>query len=646
LKVKFKYEVGQIIKDDKRDIIIIDRKIIIEQHKSKECRSGHTTTNMKYYTYKCNRCGNIDIMEEGHLLYNGCNVCCTPSRKVLKGYNDLWSIRPDIAKLLKNPEDGYSISCGSSNERLFVCSDCGYEKMYKIATIVSAGFSCDACSDGISYPEKFMFSVLKQLNMEVERENIFSWSKNIKYQNKRLCGNKRYDFYFEMNNKQYIIETHGGQHYDKLFKHKSSKTLEEEKENDKLKKELALKNKIDEYIVIDCRYSEFDFIKQNVLQSRLSELFDLSKIDWLECNKYACNSLVKTACDYWNSGIKNLTEIGEIIQVKSCTVRRYLKQGAINNLCDYDSKQNMIETRSKCGGHNIRKIVQLSLEGEYIKTWNSITMAQKELNICSISSVCSLNGDKKSVGGYMWMYEEEYNKNIENIKPYERTYNNKSVVQLSLSNEFLYEYDSLEEACVKYKIHKGDISQCISHNDNIKTPKSAGGYLWYLKDTYMKIKDNLISYEKYSRKTKAIVRLNLNGEYIDEFRSVTEASRVLNTSCGNVGAVCNGKRLTSKGYLFKYKEDYIKNKDKITPFIKPKSYALKPIIQLDLNNNFIKKWDGATEVQLELKISASGISQCLKGRSLSSGGFQWMYYNEYIKQNQQLIHNENLGQAI
>jgi hypothetical protein len=42
--------------------------------------------------------------------------------------------------------------------------------------------------------------------------------------------------------------------------------------------------------------------------------------------------------------------------------------------------------------------------------------------------------------------------------------------------------------------------------------------------------------------------------------------------------------------------------------------------------------------------SPTGISNCCTGRSKSTKGYHFIYYDEYIKQ--QLIHNENLVQAI
>ena len=46
-------------------------------------------------------------------------------------------------------------------------------------------------------------------------------------------------------------------------------------------------------IVIDCKYSELNYIKRNILDSRLNEIFDLSIIDWLKCEEFYKEMLKK-----------------------------------------------------------------------------------------------------------------------------------------------------------------------------------------------------------------------------------------------------------------------------------------------------------------------------------------------------------------
>lgn len=54
----------------------------------------------------------VNVLNRG-----SCPVCS--GRMVLVGYNDLWTVRPDVAKLLKNPEDGYKYTEYSNQKSRF-----------------------------------------------------------------------------------------------------------------------------------------------------------------------------------------------------------------------------------------------------------------------------------------------------------------------------------------------------------------------------------------------------------------------------------------------------------------------------------------------------------------------------------------------
>lgn len=51
----------------------------------------------------------------------------------------------------------------------------------------------------------------------------------------------------------------------------------------------------------------------------------------------------------------------------------------------------------------------------------------------------------------------------------------------------------------------------------------------------------------------------------------------------------------------------------------------KPVLQFDLNDNFIKEWISATDVQNILKIKKQSICRCCKNKVKSAGGFKWKY---------------------
>lgn len=50
-----------------------------------------------------------------------------------------------------------------------------------------------------------------------------------------------------------------------------------------------------------------------------------------------------------------------------------------------------------------------------------------------------------------------------------------------------------------------------------------------------------------------------------------------------------------------------------------------PIIQYDLEDNFIKEWLCMKQATLTLNISASHICSCCKGNRKSAGGYKWQY---------------------
>ena len=51
----------------------------------------------------------------------------------------------------------------------------------------------------------------------------------------------------------------------------------------------------------------------------------------------------------------------------------------------------------------------------------------------------------------------------------------------------------------------------------------------------------------------------------------------------------------------------------------------KPILQYDLDGNFIKEWISGMEIQRQLGFSRGNISNCCLGRYKQSNGYKWKY---------------------
>ena len=56
-----------------------------------------------------------------------------------------------------------------------------------------------------------------------------------------------------------------------------------------------------------------------------------------------------------------------------------------------------------------------------------------------------------------------------------------------------------------------------------------------------------------SKNSKAVIKYNINNQFVEEYSSVADASRQNNVSAGNIVSVCKGRYKQIKGYIYAYK---------------------------------------------------------------------------------------------
>ena len=81
-----------------------------------------------------------------------------------------------------------------------------------------------------------------------------------------------------------------------------------------------------------------EYIKNSILNSKLNELFDLSKVDWLKCEEFALKNIVKEVCEYWEKNNNNENIIPHMTNIFKCndnTIRNYLHKGNKQGWCNY-----------------------------------------------------------------------------------------------------------------------------------------------------------------------------------------------------------------------------------------------------------------------------------------------------------------------
>ena len=304
--------------------------------------------------------GHTWAVTPAHLLHDGYGCPFCYGNAIWKGFNDLWTVRADVAELLKNPDDGYRFGQYSNQKTEFVCPKCNCIVIKSVDSVSRQGLSCSICSDGISYPNKFGRALLKQLPVEyVQYEYSPEWARPY-----------RYDNFFKYKGKSYILEMDGAFHFeDKPY---SRSSLKERMQVDNIKTKNAI-NKGIVVIHIDCRISKFDYIKESVLQSPLAQLFNLSLIDWNLCDKASCNSLVKMACDLYMSGVYSTKTIGEVLCVTRKAVVDYLKRGSRVGWCNY-SVDDAIRKR------NFKPIAAIDLNNNVTYRFDSAKTCTNELS--------------------------------------------------------------------------------------------------------------------------------------------------------------------------------------------------------------------------------------------------------------------------
>lgn len=350
--------------------------------------------------HNCEKCNHHEwnIKPNDLLRGHGCPVCS--NQKAVLGINTIWDTDRWMADLGVSEEDAKRYFHGSNKRVIVKCPNCNKEKEIRISSVYNYQSIGCSCSDGKSYPEKFIFNLLEQLNLDFETEYNPIW-----------ISNKRYDFYIR--NHGCIIETHGEQHYKESFKKLRSRTLAEEQTNDKYKRNMALLNGVKHYIELDCRKSNMKYIKNSILNSELSKLFDLSNIDWKQCAEFANSNRVKEVCEYWNNKQEEETtkDIENIFKLNRNTIITYLKKGSKLGWCKYNSEEE-IRKQGRQNGKLIGKTVEIFKDGKSLGLFDSCSELDRKseykfgekLRFSMIASVC--RGERNTYKGYQFRYIE------------------------------------------------------------------------------------------------------------------------------------------------------------------------------------------------------------------------------------------------
>lgn len=324
---------------------------------------------------RCTKCS-YEFISDWKDIKMGCN-CPRCANIITDDTNSVFALRYDLVKYFKNEDDSKNIRVQSNKKVVLKCPYCGHEKIMTMSVFSNNGFACPHCSDGVSFPEKVIYNVLKRLNINFETQKEFTWS-----------GGKLYDFYIPSLNT--IIETHGEQHYKhvKLF----STTLEDCISNDVFKKNIAIENKINNYIVLNFSKNNYEVLKIEILNNMKE--FSITETVLKESIKDASTSRVVKCWELYNSGIKDTFEISKNIGIARTTVINYLTRGNDVGAVEYDASKNIGKYDRDKNGLLFEKMLRIA------KQWES-GMTVREIHLVeglSVVSICSYLRKAKSKG--------------------------------------------------------------------------------------------------------------------------------------------------------------------------------------------------------------------------------------------------------
>lgn len=297
---------------------------------------------------KHKNCGyEFDILPQSVRRNKSC-VCpkCNPSsiKYVVKGINDIATTNPELVSLFKDREDAYKYKKYSKQYTWFVCPCCKNEYYLQIQNVTKSGkVTCDICNDGFSYPNKFMANMLTQLEINYEKEYSPEWIKP-----------KKYDFYFMINNRQYIVEMDGGLGHGNSNGKPFQKCEDDGILVDQYKDEMAKLHDI-EVIRIDCNYTSkrFEYVVDSIKKSYLGTLFNLQQVDFNKCDLESNDNVFKNVLADLKQGIYDTGVLSQKHSLCRSTVLNYINTAIDNNLISKDDVDNYrIEAKKEFGNRS------------------------------------------------------------------------------------------------------------------------------------------------------------------------------------------------------------------------------------------------------------------------------------------------------
>ncbi len=246
-----------------------------------------------------------------------------------------------------------------------------------------------------------------------------------------------------------------------------------------------------------------------------------------------------------------------------------------------------------------KTIYQYSMNGEFLKEWNSIREAAIFYKV-SDSSIGKAVLEGTPSLKYLWSDTKAFN-----IKNFHINENKKVTYLYSKNGEFIKEFNSITECANFLEKTPSRVQHCIKGKICINKQ-------WYVSDTYFQ---KFLIPTKESHKNQPVYQYDLNGNFIKEFPNQKAIAEFLGLkSCNVNNSIKQGH--SYHGFQWSYEK---------VPFmkeLKPKSGRVRKVGRYSLEGELLETFNSVNEAKRTWGSSAVG---CLRGSHKTCRGYIFKY---------------------
>lgn len=275
-----------------------------------------------------------------------------------------------------------------------------------------------------------------------------------------------------------------------------------------------------------------------------------------------------------------------------------------------------------------------TLDGEFIKTFDSGKDAERYYGITGVSDMC------KGVQGKNNKYKITFRYHGESFDKYNpNTYKrSKKIYQFDLDGNLLNIFDNRTDA-LKYLSEKDGLQlRLLGIDDAVKNHTTAYGYVWSF--------DGEFHFDKYNyRNSVQVKKYSIDGTFIALYKTMSDALIEMNknvTCTKNIKKSCDGETYyPTYGYVWRYKED---DYDKF-PVVLESQNTKKCVDQYTLDGVFIATYNTISDALNSNGIPieyCSQVSKCCIGKKAFVQGFVWRFHGvPFNKYPTKIIRNDS-----